>query len=129
MLALDCAVQLGDVFLKPLLAPELGPALTALEGLLLDAPLLLLVLSEVEQHRLGPGVRLAALGARTLVHLRTGLVFKNVFNLIDLYDEPSKYCRREIKLINKLQAQLFEKPQHTKSSFYFEALIKMLKIC
>ena len=57
------------MFLQPLLTPELGPALPALEGLLLDAPLLLLVLSEVKQHRLGPRVRLAALGTRALVHL------------------------------------------------------------
>ena len=70
MLALQwAAVQLPDVFLHPLLCFKLGPAVAALPGLLPPAPLLLLVLGEVEQHRLGAGVSLAALGARTLIHL------------------------------------------------------------
>ena len=70
MLALQrAAVQLPDVFLHPVLGPELGPAVATLPGLAL-APLLLLVLGPVEQHGLGPGVSLAALRTRALVHLK-----------------------------------------------------------
>ncbi len=70
MLALQRpAVKLPDVFLHPVLGPELGPAVPALPGLAL-ASLLLLVLGPVEQHGLGPGVSLAALGTRALIHLK-----------------------------------------------------------
>ena len=69
------AVQLPDVFLHPLLGPELGPAVAALPGLLPPAPLLLLVLGEVEQHGLGARVGLAALRAWTIIHLQK----KNIF--------------------------------------------------